>query len=163
MNSEAKSGLSFDINGIKKCQQNRYPLLFVDRVFDVFPGRSAKAIKCFSYNEWFFPAHFEDEPSVPGFVQIETLVQTFIMTFLTLDEHKGRKTNFVSIDNVKFRRMIVPGEQLTIHANLDSFRRGLAKGSAESFVNGEPACRADFVVTLPDVLKSFKPTNNESS
>jgi 3-hydroxyacyl-[acyl-carrier-protein] dehydratase len=151
------NGLTFDIYGIKKCQLNRYPLLFVDKIFDVLPGVSAKGIKCFSYNEWFFPAHFEDQPSVPGFVQVETLVQTFIMTFLTLDEHKGRKTNFVSIDNVKFRRMIVPGEQLIIHAKLDSFRRGIAKGYAESFVDGEPACRADFIVTLPDVLNSFKP------
>ena len=154
-----QGGLVFDIPGIKACQQNRYPLLFVDRIYDVFPGESAKGVKCFSYNEWFFPAHFENEPNVPGFVQIETLVQTFIMTFLTLDEHKGKKTNFVSIDNVKFRRMIVPGEQLIIHAKLDSFRRGIAKGSAESFVDGQSACRADFLVTLPDVLNSFKPTN----
>ena len=157
-NNEVKVGLSFNIPEIKQCQQNRYPLLFVDKIYEVAPGLSAKGIKCFSYNEWFFPAHFEDQPSVPGFVQVETLVQTFIMTFLTLDEHKGRKTNFVSLDNVKFRRMIVPGEQLIIHAKLDSFRRGIAKGSAESFVDGEPACRADFIVTLPDVLNSFKPT-----
>lgn len=148
----------FGIPEIKSCQQNRFPLLLVDKIFDIVPGRSAKGLKCFSYNEWFFPAHFEDEPSVPGFVQIETLVQTFIMTFLTLDEHKGKKTNFISIDNVKFRRMIVPGDQLIIHANLDSFRRGIAKGSAESFVDGAMACRADFIVSLPDVLSSFKPT-----
>jgi len=150
--------LSFDIPGIKKCQQNRYPLLFIDKIFDVVPGVSAKGVKCFSYNEWFFPAHFEDEPSVPGFVQVETLVQTFIMTFLSLDEHRGKKTNFISINNVKFRRMIVPGDQLIIHAKLDSFRRGIAKGYAESYVSGEMACRADFIVSLPDILSSFKPT-----
>ena len=160
MNNESlQSDLSFDIPGIKQCQQNRYPLLFVDRIYDVIPGVSVKGIKCFSYNEWFFPAHFEDEPSVPGFIQIETLVQTFIMTFLTLDEHKGKKTNFVSIDNVKFRRMIIPGEQLIIHAKLDFFRRGIAKGYAEGFVDNQPACRADFVVALPDILRSFKPSN----
>lgn len=150
--------ISFDIPGIKKCQQNRYPLLFIDKIFDVVPGLSAKGIKCFSYNEWFFPAHFEDEPSVPGFVQIETLVQTFIMTFLSIEEHKGKKTNFISIDNVKFRKMIIPGDQLIIHAKLDSFRRGLAKGSAESFVDGYPACSANFLVSLPDILNSFKPS-----
>jgi 3-hydroxyacyl-[acyl-carrier-protein] dehydratase len=158
MSNELKPELSFDIPGIKKCQQNRYPLLFVDKIFEVVPGFSAKGIKCFSYNEWFFPAHFEDEPSVPGFVQIETLVQTFIMTFLSIEEHKGKKTNFISIDNVKFRRMIIPGDQLIVHAKLDSFRRGIAKGSAESFVDGQTACRADFLVSLPDILNSFKPT-----
>lgn len=158
-NDDLIVGISFGIPAIKQCQQNRYPLLFIDEIYNVIPGVSANGIKCFTYNEWFFPAHFEDEPSVPGFVQIETLVQTFIMTFLTLEEYKGKKTNFVSIDNVKFRRMIVPGERLIIHAKLDSFKRGIAKGSAESFVEGEPACRADFVVTLPDVLNSFRPTN----
>jgi 3-hydroxyacyl-[acyl-carrier-protein] dehydratase len=158
MNSEKKEGISFGIPEIKAHQQNRYPLLFLDKVDSVIPGVCARGIKCFSYNEWFFPAHFEDEPSVPGFVQIESLVQTFIMTFLSLEEHKGRKTNFVSIDNVKFRKMIIPGDQLIIHAKLDSFRRGIAKGSAESFVNDQPACRADFIVSLPDVLNSYKPT-----
>ena len=158
INKDVNVELSFDIPGIKKCQQNRYPLLFVDKIFEVVPGISAKGVKCFSYNEWFFPAHFEDEPSVPGFVQVETLVQTFIMTFLSLDEHMGKKTNFISIDNVKFRRMIVPGDKLIIHAKLDSFRRGIAKGSAESYVEGEMACRADFIVALPDILSSFKPS-----
>ena len=149
-------GLTFDIPGIKECQKNRYPLLFVDKIIDVIPGESATGIKSFSYNEWFFPAHFEDDPSVPGFVQIETLVQTFIMTFLTIDEHKGKKTNFLNMDNVKFRRMIVPGEQLIVYAKLESFKRGIAKGYAESFVNDEPACRADFLVSLPNILNKYK-------
>jgi 3-hydroxyacyl-[acyl-carrier-protein] dehydratase len=158
-NKDLKVLLTYDIPAIKECQLNRYPLLFVDRIYDVVPGLSAKGIKSFSYNEWFFPAHFDDDPNVPGFIQIETLVQTFIMTFLTFDEHKGKKTNFVSVDNVKFRRKIIPGEQLIIHAKLESFKRGIAKGFAESFVDDQPACRADFIVTLPDVLNSFKPQN----
>lgn len=157
--TDFKQPLSFDISGIKSCQKNRYPLLFVDSVYDVFPGKSAKAIKCFSYNEWFFPAHFEDEPSVPGFIQVETLVQTFIMTFLTLDEHKGKKTNFISIDNVKFKRKIIPGDKLVIHSTLNSFKRGIAKGNAEGYIDGNLACSAEFVVALPDVLNSFKPSN----
>jgi 3-hydroxyacyl-[acyl-carrier-protein] dehydratase len=158
-NRDLKVLLSYDIPAIKECQLNRYPLLFVDRIYDVEPGFSAKGIKSFSYNEWFFPAHFDDDPNVPGFVQIETLVQTFIMTFLTLDEHKGKKTNFISVDNVKFRRKIVPGEKLVINAKLESFKRGIAKGFAESFVDDQPACRADFIVSLPDILNSFKPQN----
>ena len=58
INNEINFELSYDIPGIKKCQQNRYPLLFVDKIFEVVPGISAKGVKCFSYNEWFFPAHF---------------------------------------------------------------------------------------------------------
>ncbi|WP_167386293.1 3-hydroxyacyl-ACP dehydratase FabZ family protein [Herbaspirillum aquaticum] len=149
--------LEFDINGIKACQRNRHPLLFVDRVFDVIPGERASGLKCFSYNEWFFPAHFDDEPNVPGFIQVESLVQTFIMSFLSKEELRGKKTNFLSIDNVKFKRKIVPGDTLTIHATLKSLRRGIATGSAASFVGDAPACSADFVVAIPDILDQFKP------
>ena len=147
----------FDINYIRQHQQNRYPVLLVDRLTELVPGKTAKGIKCFSYNEWFFPGHFEDEPNVPGFVQLECLVQTFIMTFLCLDEFKGMKTNYASINNVKFKRKIVPGEVLLIEASLKSLRRGVAQGSAISFVDGEAACSAEFVIVLPDVLNGFKP------
>ena len=142
---------------ILETQRNRHPLLFIDEVTHLVPGESASAIKCYSYNEWFFPSHFEDEPNVPGFIQIESLVQTFLMTFLTLEEHKGEKTNFLKIDNASFKRKIEPGEASNIDAVLKSFRRGIATGSATSFVNGEQACHADFVVAVPSVLNAFKP------
>jgi 3-hydroxyacyl-[acyl-carrier-protein] dehydratase len=151
------STLNFDINGIKECQRNRHPLLFVDRIFDVIPGEKASGLKCFTYNEWFFPAHFDDEPNVPGFIQVESLVQTFIMTFLSKDELRGKKTNFLGINNVKFKRKIVPGNTLLIHATLQRYSRGIATGNAVSFVGEEPACSADFVVAVPDVLDQFKP------
>jgi len=149
--------LSFDLKGIQECQQNRYPQLFVDSVVDVVPGVSASGFKNFTYNEWFFPSHFEDDPNVPGYIQIECLVQTFIMTFLCMDSYKGMKTNFVSINNAYFKRKIIPGDRLEIRATLDSLRRGIAKGSAESFVSEELTCSADFLITLPDVLETFKP------
>lgn len=156
--NEKNEFLHFDLEGIKKSQRNRYPLLFVDKITEVIPGKSAKGLKCFTYNEWFFPAHYDDDPNVPGFIQIECLVQTFIMTFLSFDEFRGMKTNFANMDNVKFRRKIVPGETLNIEATLLSFKRGLAKGEAISFVDNEVACSASFVVTLPDVFNQFKRT-----
>lgn len=149
--------VSFDLNGVKACQQNRYPLLFVDKIVEAVPGQYAFGIKCFSYNEWFFPAHFEDDPNVPGFIQVECLVQTFIMTFLSFPEHQGKKTNFLKMNNVLFKKKIVPGDVLEVKAYLDSFRRGIASGRTEGYVNGELACAADLVVSLPDVLSSFTP------
>ena len=148
-------GSSLDINDIIRCQQNRYPVLLIDKIDDLIPGKSATGIKCFTYNEWFFPAHFEDEPNVPGFIQVECLVQTFIMCFLSIEEYKGNKTNFVSIDNVRFKRKIIPGDTLVINSKLKSFKRGIAKGSSESFVNEEPTCSADFVVTIPAVFNKY--------
>ena len=155
------TALKFDLNGIKACQQNRYPLLFVDQIFDVVPGESAKGLKCFTYNEWFFPPHFEDDPNVPGFVQVECLVQTFIMTFLSISEYSGNKTNFVSMNNVAFKRKIIPGETLLIDSQLTSFRRGLAKGHATSTVKEEVACSADFVITVPAIFEKFMITKKK--
>ena len=149
--------INLEIPGIKACQQNRHPLLFIDKIIDTTPGKEANSLKCFSYNEWFFPAHFDDEPNVPGFIQVECLVQTFIMTFLCIEEYRGMKTNFASINNVQFKRKIVPGETLEINANLSSFRMGIAKGFVESFVKDEKACSAEFMVTVPDILDKYKP------
>ena len=146
-----------NIPEIKKFQRNRHPLLFIDKITKLIPGKEARGLKCFSYNEWFFPSHFDDEPNVPGFIQIESLVQTFIMTFLSLDECKGCKTNFVSIDKAKFNKKIVPGDTLTINAFLKSFKRGMAKGNVESFVNNDEACSAEFIIIVPDVFNNFKP------
>lgn len=152
-----KIGLKFDSVGIQECQRNRYPLLFIDRVEEAVPMESAHAIKNFSYNEWFFPAHFDDEPNVPGFVQVESLAQTFLMTFLCVEAYKGMKTAFVSINKTKFKRKIVPGDRLDIYAILDSFNLGVAKGHVESYVDGEAACSADLVVAVPDVINEYKP------
>ncbi len=145
------------LEDIIKIQQNRYPLLFVDKIVDLKPGKSAVGIKNFSYNEWFFPAHFQDEPNVPGFIQIECLVQTFLMTFLTLKENKGLKTNFFDLNNAKFRRKIIPGDTMKITSKLDYFKRGLAKGSSSAYVENEFACSADFIITIPDIFNKFKP------
>jgi 3-hydroxyacyl-[acyl-carrier-protein] dehydratase len=154
--------LSLDVPQIQEYQQNRYPLLFIDAITKVIPGEIALGKKNFTYNEWYFPAHFDGDPSVPGFVQIECLVQVFIMTFLTLDEHKGKKTNFIALNNVKFRRKIVPGDTMEITAELKSFKRGLAIGSATGRVDGEEAISAEFVVALPDVIATFNPVKSNN-
>ncbi len=151
--------LSFDIIGIQECQRNRYPLLFIDKVIEVVPGKYAKAIKNFSFNEWFFPAHFDDDPNVPGFVQTEALTQTFLMSFLSLDEYKGNKTTFISMNNVKFKRKIIPGDTMEIIATLDSIKRGIAKGHVESNVSGKPATSLELVVGIPAILDRYKPKN----
>lgn len=154
---EEKPPLFFDVVEVQKHQQNRYPLLFIDYVKDVVPYKKAVGVKNFTFNEWYFPVHFEDDPNVPGFIQVECLIQTFIMTFLCDEKYKGKKTNFISIENVKFKRKIVPGDQLIINAELTSFRRGIAKGFAKSFVGDELACYGKFVVSIPDVFNNYIP------
>lgn len=142
---------------IQEYQQNRYPCFFLDFLTEAVPGKSAKGYKNFTFNEWFFPAHFVDEPNVPGFVQIETLTQMFLMTFLTVPENKGKKTGFVAINNAMFKKKIVPGDKLEIEAVLNSYRRGLAKGVSVGYVNGSIACSAELVIAIPEIINRFKP------
>lgn len=148
---------NLDAIEIQKYQQNRYPCFFVDFIEEVILGKSAKGYKNFTFNEWFFPAHFADEPNVPGFIQIETLTQVFLMTFLTFPENKGKKTGFVAVNNAKFKKKIVPGNRIDIEATLESYNRGLAKGRVVGYVNGEIACQIELVVAVPDVMTQFIP------
>ena len=145
---------------IQKYQQNRYPCFFVDCIEEAVPGKSAKGFKNFTFNEWFFPAHFADEPNVPGFIQIEMMTQVFLMTFLTIPENKGKKTGFISVDGARFKKKIVPGNRVDIQAELTSFRFGLAKGNVVGYVNGEVACQLSLTVAIPDIMTKFMPKNS---
>lgn len=148
------------VKEIQEYQQNRYPCFFLDMVTEAMPGKYAKGYKNYSYNEWFFPCHFADEPNVPGFVQLEMLTQMFLMTFLTLPENKGKKTCFISINNAKFKMKIIPGIRVDLQAELKSYRRGIAIGSCTGYVAGEEACSVELMVGIPDVLNQFKPKQN---
>ena len=149
---------NIDAMEIQKFQQNRYPLLFIDYVETVKFGKYAKRHKNYSYNEWFFPAHFEDEPNVPGFVQMEALTQMFLMTFLTIPGNEGLKTAFIRNDT-SYKKKIIPGDRLDIECDLKSYSRGLAKGTAVGTVNGELACKAELVIAIPDIMRQFNPLN----
>ncbi len=152
-----KNEKQLDINKILSYQRNRYPLLFIDKIIEHKPGKSVTAVKNFSYNEWFFPAHFEGEPNVPGFILIESMVQSFIMTFLSQKKYAGSKTNFFNLNNAKFRRKILPGDTLKIKSKLNSINRGIASGKSEGYVNDEFACSAEFTVTIPEIFEKFVP------
>lgn len=148
---------NLDAHTVQQYQQNRPPCFFLDLVEEVIPGKSAKGYKNFTFNEWFFPAHFADEPSVPGFIQVEAMAQLFLMTFLTLPGNKGKKAAATGIDDVRLRKKIIPGDRLDMQAELRFYGRGLAKGTAAGFVNGEQACSASFIVVIPEILAEFMP------
>jgi 3-hydroxyacyl-[acyl-carrier-protein] dehydratase len=148
-----------DAYTIQRYQQNRYPCFFVDWIQEAIPGKSARGFKNFTFNEWFFPGHFEDEPNVPGFVQIETLTQVFLMTFLTMPENKGLKTAFLK-SNATFKKKIIPGDRLDVDATLDFYSRGLAKGKVVGCIKGDVACTLELSVAIPDVMRQFMPKSN---
>lgn len=151
------SVINFGIENIKECLLNKYPWLLLDGASEIQPGKFVKAIKNFTYNEHYFPAHFPGSPSVPGFIQIECCMQSFLLTFLSLDQYKRRETADRMLNNVHLRRKIVPGDTLEMHASLDSFSRGIARGRVESYVNGEQAISLEITAVVVDELEKFRP------
>lgn len=120
---------NLDINNIMAYHNCKYPVLMIDFVEEVLPGKYAKGYKNFSYNEWFFPGHFEDDPSVPSSIMLEACSQMMLMTFLTKPEFKKMRTACLKINNVEFKRKIIPGERMDIAATLKSSRGGCVFGT----------------------------------
>lgn len=110
-----------NVNEIKNYLPHRYPFLLVDRVVDLTEGESIKAIKNVTVNEPFFNGHFPEEPVMPGVLIIEALAQaTGLLGFKTMGETRQQNTLYllVSVDKARFKRQVVPGDQLELHATL---------------------------------------------
>lgn len=152
---------NLDVGEIQQYQQNRYPLLFVDKITESKPGEYAKGYKNFTYNEWFFPAHFADEPNVPGFVQIEALTQVFLMSFLTLDEFKGKKTGFVEVRKARFSE--THSRRPSGHRSLSAFLQARAcRRKSNRNCKRRKACEAEFLIAVPDELNKYMPKRKEN-
>jgi 3-hydroxyacyl-[acyl-carrier-protein] dehydratase len=153
-------GFSLNCVELQEYQQNRYPYLMIDHVDQVVPGVSAVGFKNMSMNEWFFPPHFPNAPNMPGALQLEALAQMLTIAITTLPGLKGKTTRFVSAQ-IRYRKEIVPGDKLVIKTKVDSWRRGLLKGSGTGSVNGEPAVEAEMVIMVPDIFGQFRPVKKE--
>jgi len=141
---------------ILRYQKNRPPYLMIDYATEVIPGISAKGYKDFDESEWFFKVHWENDPNVPGMLQIESLVQMCALSILTLDGNKGKVMYLISADNLKFIKKILPNSRLEISTKILSYKRGIAKCNGEGFVNNDIACKASFSLILPDEVNKFK-------
>ena len=147
--------IQLDINAILKQLPHRYPFLLVDRVTECVKGKSIRALKNVTYNEPFFPGHFPHRPVMPGVLIIEALAQAAgILCFVTggvIPDHNTR-FYFVGIDNARFRKPVVPGDQLILTARVERILRGIWKFSSAALVAGEEVAHADMMVT-PETAK----------
>jgi len=148
--------LSFDTTGIMSCQQNRYPMLFVDRITECIPLKYAKGYKLFSYNEWFFHGYETTSPKVWNVIQIEAMSQVFLMTFLSSDDCRGYFAASNKFNKVQFFRKIEPGDKLDIEASLESFRHGIARGQVKGYVKGKIACSMECTIVVPEIFGKFQ-------
>jgi 3-hydroxyacyl-[acyl-carrier-protein] dehydratase len=141
---------------LQEYQPNRYPFLMIDYVDEVVPGQYAKGHKNLTMNEWYFPVHFPQGPNMPGALQLEALAQMLTVAITTLPGLKGCVTHALQ-HTVRFKREIVPGEKLDIYTEVLSWKRGICKGRGVASVNGEIACQADMMITIPEILEQYLP------
>ena len=134
-----------NIEQVRQYLPHRYPFLLVDRVESIQLGKSIVALKNVSANEEFFQGHFPDYAVMPGVLIVEAMAQAAgILGFKTLDTKPadGSLYLFVGCDNLRFKRQVVPGDQLKLNAAVISERRGIWKFDCSATVDGELACKA---------------------
>ena len=149
-------GFSLSAQELQDFQPNRYPFLMIDRVSEVEPGEFAKGYKHLTNNEWYFPVHFPGGPNMPGALQLEAMAQMLTVAITTQEGLKGSVTHALE-HTVRFRKEVIPGDTLTIEAFVDSWRRGICKGHAFWYTDGEVACEAKMLITIPDILNRYTP------
>lgn len=140
-----------DINEIKKYIPHRYPFLLVDRILELEEGKRVVGLKNVTVNEPFFPGHFPHSPVMPGVLIIESLAQAAaVLAFKTegTTPDPDAMVYFASVDNVRFKRPVVPGDQLILEAEIVRTIRNIWKFKGVARVDGEVATEAEFMCAI---------------
>ena len=143
MTTENRPSRIIEANEIMKLLPHRYPIFLVDRVVDYQEGEWLKAIKNISVNEPCFTGHFPEQPILPGVLILEALAQSMgILAFKTLELSGNELFYFAGIDEARFKRPVVPGDQMELYVEVIRERRGITAFTGVATVNGEVACEA---------------------
>lgn len=145
--------ITMDINEVMKHLPHRYPFLLIDRVLSIDPGVEIVALKNVSMNEPFFPGHYPHHPVMPGVLVIEAMAQAAAILSFTGEGGKADDSKvyyFVGIDGARFKRPVVPGDQLILKVKPLFNKRGLWKFSAVAEVDGQTAAEAEIMCTMRD-------------
>ena len=137
-----------DITEIQKILPHRYPMLFVDRIVELEPMKRAVGIKSVTMNEHFFLGHFPDRPVMPGVILLEAMGQVGGVMVLCVPEHRGRIAYFAGMDRVKFRRPVVPGDQLKMVAEMIKYRGNIGKVWTQAFIGEELVAEGELTFAL---------------
>ncbi|MEY2729428.1 MAG: 3-hydroxyacyl-ACP dehydratase FabZ [Betaproteobacteria bacterium] len=143
-----------DIHRILKLLPHRYPILLVDRVLSFEKDKRIQALKNVSINEPFFQGHFPSRPVMPGVLMLEALAQTAaLLSFESAGTEPSEDTvvYFVGIDGARFKRVVEPGDQLLLHAEIERARAGIYKYKAWATVGDEVAVEAELMCTMRKV------------
>ncbi|MFC7477399.1 3-hydroxyacyl-ACP dehydratase FabZ [Dankookia sp. GCM10030260] len=143
---------SYDIAQVMRAIPHRYPFLMVDRVVEVHKNVSAIGIKNVTINENFFQGHFPEHPVMPGVLIIECMAQTAaVLVVETLGpEARGKLVYFMTVENAKFRKPVVPGDQMRVHVVKEKQRANIWKFHAEAKVDGKVVAEATYAAMILD-------------
>ncbi len=146
------SNIALDIEGIKKILPHRPPFLMVDRIIELTPERVV-GVKNVSINEDLFRGHFPNQPIFPGVLQVEAMAQVGgVLVLSQFEDPENYLTYFMKMDNVKFRKMVVPGDTLVFELTyLSPYRRGIAHMLGKAYVNGELVTEAEMMAKIDKV------------
>jgi beta-hydroxyacyl-ACP dehydratase FabZ len=142
----------YDIQAIASFLPHRYPFLLIDRVITLTPGEEIAALKNVTLNEPFFQGHFPDAPIMPGVLIVEAMAQAggvLVLESMPKEQH-GRPVYFMGLDNVRFRKPVVPGDQIIFEVKLLKLRSKAAKLAGRAIVDGNLVAEAELMASLGD-------------
>jgi 3-hydroxyacyl-[acyl-carrier-protein] dehydratase len=128
---------------------HRYPFLLIDRVTELEPGKRVVAVKNVTANEPQFTGHFPERPIMPGVLMVEALAQTGAVVVLSLPEYHGKLALFAGIDECRFRRTVLPGDQLTLTVEVEKLRGMFGRARCTATVGDEVAVEATISFIIP--------------
>ncbi len=146
----------YDINQIMEILPHRYPFLMVDRVIEFEAGKRVVGLKNVSMNESFFQGHFPGHPVMPGVLMVEALAQLSGIILLSFPETKGKIAYFASIENVRFRKTVAPGDQLRLEVDLYKRKGAVGKTIGKAYVDGKVVVEAQMTFSLADMQMEVK-------
>ena len=145
----ADLSLPLEAADIMRIIPHRYPVLLIDRVIELEPGKRVVAIKNLTNNEPQFTGHFPGRPIMPGVLMVEALAQAGAVAVLSLPEYRGKLALFAGIDECRFKRTVVPGDTLRLEVTLEKLRGVFGRGQAIATVDGEVAVTATISFVIP--------------
>ena len=154
-----KEGVVFDANAIERILPHRYPFLLVDKIIDLEVDKRVVGVKSVTFNEPFFPGHFPGNPIMPGVLILEAMAQTGGIFLLgSIPNPEDHLVYFMQINNAKFRKPVVPGDQLFMEVELVQKKSKIIIIKGKSYVNEVLVAEAEFMAGIVDKPKSNHPT-----
>ncbi|HEU4355072.1 MAG TPA: 3-hydroxyacyl-ACP dehydratase FabZ [Actinomycetota bacterium] len=126
---------------IESILPHRPPFLLIDEVTELEPGRRVVARRDVRADDWWFPGHFPERPVMPGVLIVEAMAQAGAVAVLIEDENRGKLAFFAGIDDCRFKRVVSPGDELTLTCEIDTVRGPVGRGKATAYVADELAAR----------------------